>query len=311
MSECKIYLDSEKLAGFYGLNHVNIDRIKRYFPELKILARGDMVKAEGEPERLERFKLFMDSINLHLDRYNKIDENDIERINLNDAPHTRIDKDVLTYGLSGRPIKARTASQHRMVEEYTKNDMLFAVGPAGTGKTYLAISLAVKALKAKEVRRIILSRPAVEAGERLGFLPGDLKMKLDPYLQALYDALNDMIPAGRLNDYMEQGVIQIAPLAYMRGRTLSDAVVILDEAQNTTLSQLKMFLTRMGENSKFIITGDVTQIDLPDKYSSGLLKAAQLLQDIEGISFVYFDKKDVLRHKLVSAVVDAFERADY
>ncbi len=310
MSECKFYIDSEKLAGFYGTNHANIDRIKKYFPELKIIARGDMVKAEGEQERLDRFKIFMESLAIHLDRYNRIEESDIERININENIPARTEKDVITYGVSGRLIKARTVSQQRMVEDYINNDLIFAVGPAGTGKTYLAIALAVKALKSKEVRRIVLSRPAVEAGERLGFLPGDLKMKLDPYMQALYDALNDMIPAGRLNDYIEQGIIQIAPLAYMRGRTLSDSVVILDEAQNTTLSQLKMFLTRMGENSKFIVTGDVTQIDLPDKRTSGLLRATELLKNIDGIAFRYFDKKDIIRHRLVTAVVDAFERAD-
>ncbi len=311
MTEYKIYIESNKLSGFYGINNANTDEIKRCFPKLKIIVRGDEIKAEGESEQLEIFEEFITKILAHLDRYNRLDKNDIERIHHDRTPPERQDKNILIYGNNGRPVKARTATQRKMVEAFDKNDLIFAVGPAGTGKTYLAISLAIRALKEKQVRRIVLSRPAVEAGERLGFLPGDLKMKLDPYLQALYDALHDMIPGRKLNDYIEQNIIQIAPLAYMRGRTLSNSIVILDEAQNTTLTQLKMFLTRMGENSKFIVTGDITQIDLPDKQNSGLLKASEMLDKIKGIEFIRFGRKDIVRHQLVGSIVDAFEKEGY
>jgi phosphate starvation-inducible PhoH-like protein len=248
----------------------------------------------------------------HLTKYNNLSEEDIDNMlksNVLSNGNSEIaDKDVIIFGNNGKPVKPKTPNQKKMVKMYDENDMIFAVGPAGTGKTYLAIALAVRALKNKEVQRIILSRPAVEAGERLGFLPGDLKEKLDPYLQALYDAMHDMMPGRKLNDYIEQGVVQIAPLAFMRGRTLANAVVILDEGQNATVNQMKMFLTRMGNNSKFIITGDITQIDLPFKDNSGLLKADKILQNIPGIGFAYFDKHDIVRHRLVTPIVEAFEK---
>lgn len=309
MSECKIYLDSSDQSGFYGVNHRNIDVIKKYFPKLKIVIRGNEIKAEGEPDEIQEFKRFLERTLKYLREYNSLSKKDLEMLFLQNSPISDSKPSVLIYGNSGRPVKAKNKNQRKMAEDFYKKDLIFAVGPAGTGKTYMAISLAVKALKEKQVRRIVLSRPAVEAGERLGFLPGDLKMKLDPYLQALYDALYDLIPGRKLNDYMEQGVVQIAPLAYMRGRTLSGSVVILDEAQNTTFSQLKMFLTRMGEGSKFIVTGDMTQIDLPDKRDSGLVKASNLLADIDDISFIRFGAKDIIRHPLVGKIVDAFEKS--
>jgi len=273
--------------------------------------RDSFIKVTGESHEIERFEEFIAGAIRHLDRYNKLTEADVENIFFQKAPPSKNlnESDIIIFGTSGKPVRARTQSQRKMVKSFSENDLVFAVGPAGTGKTYLAISLAVRALKNQEVKRIILSRPAVEAGERLGFLPGDIKDKLDPYLQALYDALRDMIPGKKLNDYMEQGIIQIAPLAYMRGRTLSNAVVILDEAQNATKVQMKMFLTRMGEYSKFIVTGDITQIDLPSENQSGLLASTKILKDIKGIAFQYFSKKDIVRHKLVQSVVTAFEES--
>lgn len=308
MSEKRIYLDSSSLIEFYGVNNINIEKIKQFFPKLKVVVRGDEIKAEGENSELEKFELFTEKLISHLNRYNSLDDKVIEHIYRDGIEIKPDDKDILLFGRTGKPVKARTKNQKKLIEEYDKNDLIFAIGPAGTGKTYLAITLAIRALKRKEVNKIILSRPAVEAGESLGFLPGDMKDKLDPYLQALYDALHDMIPGKKLNDYIEKGVVQIAPLAYMRGRTLSHSIVILDEAQNTTINQIKMFLTRMGENSKFIVTGDVTQIDLPDVNKSGLLKVKNILKNIKGISFVLFDKEDIVRHPLVSPIIDAFEK---
>ncbi len=308
MTEKKIYLDLVCLVDFYGVNNANIQKIKSLFPKLKIVIRGNEISVAGEADLIERFESFINKISLRLNKFNKINENDIELIFHNKMKPENSNDEILVFGTSGKIIKARTENQSKLVQSYYKNDLIFAIGPAGTGKTYLAISLAVRALKNKEVKRIVLSRPAVEAGESLGFLPGDLKDKLDPYLQALYDAMHDMMPGRKLNDYIEQGIVQIAPLAYMRGRTLSDSVVILDEAQNTTTAQIKMFLTRMGENSKFIVTGDVTQIDLPNKKNSGLLKVSKILKNIKGIAFIQFTKADIVRHRLVTPIVDAFEK---
>jgi phosphate starvation-inducible PhoH-like protein len=307
MNEKNIFLDSSSLIEFYGQNNINTEKIKQFFPKMKIVFRGDMVIASGEPDEVSIFEIFIERLQNHLDKYNKIDPQNIEQIYREEKNEFLNDDNILIFGRSGQPVKPRTEGQKRLIEAYEKDDLIFAIGPAGTGKTYLAITLAIRALKRKEIKKIILSRPAVEAGESLGFLPGDMKEKLDPYLQALYDALHDMIPGKKLNEYIEQGIVQIAPLAYMRGRTLSDSFVILDEAQNTTINQLKMFLTRMGENSKFIVTGDITQIDLPDIRKSGLLKVKEILRNIKGISFVFFDKRDIIRHKLVSPIIDAFE----
>jgi len=312
MAEKEINLETVSLIDLYGANDINAQRIKHLFPKLKIITRGNFLKITGEESEINLFEIFIEFIIQHLNKFNKLTENDIDYIfNEKTSILQKLipdDEDVLVYGNSGKPVKAKTENQRLMVREFTKNDLVFAIGPAGTGKTYMAISLAVKALKNKEIKRIVLSRPAVEAGEKLGFLPGDMKDKLDPYLQALYDALYEMIPGKKLIDYMEQGIVQIAPLAFMRGRTLSNSVVILDEAQNATTNQLKMFLTRMGENSKFIVTGDITQIDLPYKENSGLIKVNKILKNINGISFVYFDKSDIVRHKLVGSIVDAFEK---
>lgn len=308
MSEKRFNIDLISPVDFYGVNNSNIERIKKLFPELKISARGNEIIVHGEYEKLILFEIFIDKISETYSKFNKLTENDI--VSAYNNKEVAEENGVIVYGKNGKPVKPKTEGQKKLIEEFDKNDLIFAIGPAGTGKTYMAISLAVRALKNKEVKRIILSRPAVEAGEHLGFLPGDLKDKLDPYLQALYDALYDMVPGKKLADLMEQGVVQIAPLAYMRGRTLSNSFVILDEAQNTSLSQLKMFLTRMGENSKFIVTGDITQIDLPEKGSSGLLKAHHLFKNIKGISFVEFSKNEVIRHYLVSKIIDAFEKED-
>lgn len=308
MTEKKIYLDLVCLVDFYGVNNVNIQKIKELFPKLKIVVRGNEISVAGEAAKIKKFESFIKKISLRLNKFNRISKNDIELIYKNKLKPENSNEEILVFGTSGKIIKAGNENQSKLVQNYYKNDLLFAIGPAGTGKTYLAIALAVRALKNKEVKRIVLSRPAVEAGESLGFLPGDLKEKLDPYLQALYDAMYDMIPGRKLNDYIDQGIVQIAPLAYMRGRTLSDSVVILDEAQNTTIAQIKMFLTRMGENSKFIVTGDITQIDLPDKKNSGLFKVSKILKNIKGISFTYFTKEDIVRHRLVSPIVDAFEK---
>ncbi len=308
MIEKKIYLDIPSLVEFYGVQNININKIKTLFPKLKIVIRGNEIFVSGEENIIKKFEKFIQNLLKKINKYNKLEENDIDLIFRNEFNEVEFNDDILVFGTTGKMIKARNRRQSLLIDAYAKNDLIFAVGPAGTGKTYLAILLAIRALKNKEVKRIILSRPAVEAGENLGFLPGDVKDKLDPYIQALYDAMRDMIPGKKLNDYIENGTVQIAPLAFMRGRTLSDAVVILDEAQNATIAQIKMFLTRMGKNSKFIVTGDITQIDLPNKNNSGLLKATRILKNIKGISFIYFNKNDIVRHKLVSDIVGAFEK---
>lgn len=284
--------------------------LKALFPKLRIVARDNVVRVLGDEEDMARFEEDIEKMRKHVVKYNSITDEDI--LDIIKGRQTKADavKDVLVYSISGRPIKSRSENQQRLIDAFNKSDMIFAVGPAGTGKTYLSIALAVKALKEKAVKRIILSRPAVEAGEKLGFLPGDMKNKIDPYLQPLYDALQDMLPATRLSDLMEKHVIQIAPLAFMRGRTLSDAVVILDEAQNTTTAQIRMFLTRMGWNTKMIITGDMTQIDLPKEYKSGLKEALRILKSVEGISVIELTKKDIVRHQLVTRIVNAYEAYD-
>ena len=284
--------------------------IKSLLPKLRINARGDVIRVLGDEEEMCTFEENIELMRQHLIKYNKITEEDILDIIKGRKIKEDSAKDIIVYNITGRPIKSRSENQQRIIDAYTANDMIFAVGPAGTGKTYLAIALAVKALKEKQIKRIILSRPAVEAGEKLGFLPGDMKDKIDPYLQPLYDALEDMIPAAKLQDMIEKRIIQIAPLAFMRGRTLNDAVVILDEAQNTTTAQIKMFLTRMGWNTKMIITGDMTQIDLPKNTRSGLGEALEILQNIKGISIVEMNQKDIVRHKLVTSIVDAYEKHD-
>lgn len=312
MAEATITLGNLNPVDLFGANESKIERIRAYFPKIKIISRGNELKVLGDDDEIKNFELRIALIKKHINKYNSISEEDINKIL--GEPITEIQTDLnkddgktLVFGTNGKPIKARTETQIKMVSEFEQNDLLFAIGPAGTGKTYLAITLAIRALKNREVRKIILSRPAVEAGEKLGFLPGDMKEKLDPYLQALYDALYDMIPARKLENMMEDRIIQIAPLAFMRGRTLSNAVVILDEAQNTTVNQIKMFLTRMGENSKFIVTGDITQIDLPNKNDSGLLHSFKVLRNIKGISFVNFTKKDVVRHPIVKKIIAAYE----
>ncbi len=310
MAEKSISIDGIELLDFYGVANSNFNRICDLFPKLKIVARGNALKVIGADEEIERLEERLRALVLYYNKYGHISISVINQIFQGGLPHIvgePEDADVIVYGNNGLIVKARTKNQQRLVELYKSNDLLMAVGPAGSGKTYTAIALAVGALKNREVKRIILTRPAVEAGERLGFLPGDLKEKLDPYLQPLYDALNDMIPPAKLQKFMEEGVVQIAPLAYMRGRTLDNAFVILDEAQNTTLPQLKMFLTRMGRNAKFIVTGDLTQIDLPKKSDSGLGRTIEMLKDIDGIGIVEFDSKDIIRHSLVSRIVKAFD----
>ena len=310
MTERIIELTDIDPKEFFGAQNSTISLLKKYFPKIKIVARGAKLKIYGESDILDEFEKRFEMLIKYFNRYNKLDENSIERIITETGKETKtssVAKDVLLHGVSGKLIKAQTANQRKMVTLMQKNDMLFAVGPAGTGKTYTAVALAVKALKEKEVRRIILTRPAVESGENLGFLPGDLKEKLDPYMQPLYDALRDMVPHERLESHLEKGVIQIAPLAFMRGRTLDNAFVILDEAQNTTHSQMKMFLTRMGKNAKFIINGDPGQIDLPRKQVSGLKESLLALKDIEGIAQVYLDDKDVVRHRLVKQIITAYK----
>lgn len=284
--------------------------IKSLFPKLRIVARDNVMRLLGDEEEMAKAEEDIETIRKHVLKYNSLNDEDILDIIKGKATKADAVKDVVVYSLSGRPIKGRSENQQLLIDSFNKNDMIFAVGPAGTGKTYLSIALAVKAMKEKNAKKIILSRPAVEAGEKLGFLPGDMKDKIDPYLQPLYDALEDMIPAAKLQDMMDKHIIQIAPLAFMRGRTLSDAVVILDEAQNTTPAQIRMFLTRMGWNTKMIITGDMTQIDLPHEQKSGLKEALQLLSGIEGISVVEFNKKDIVRHKLVTRIVNAYEAYD-
>lgn len=295
----------------FGTNNSRFKLIKSYFPKLKIVARGDTIKAIGEPSELERFQRKFELILWHLEKYNRLNEAAIERMMNTEAEEVRKAaerEDVLVYGPGGITVTARTPNQRKLVEAHYANDMVFAVGPAGTGKTYTAVALAVRALKEKQVKRIILTRPAVEAGENLGFLPGDLKEKLDPYLQPLYDALLDMLPYDKVADYMEKGVIEVAPLAFMRGRTLDRAFVILDEAQNATVAQMKMFLTRMGQNARFIITGDATQVDLPRKQTSGLIRVLHILDGLEGIAIIRLDTSDVIRHKLVTRIITAFDK---
>ena len=312
MNERIIALEEINPKDFFGAHNSTIEQLKKNFPKIKIVARGSKMKIYGESDLLDEFEIRLARLIKYYNRYNKLDENSIERIltatgNEEKMATSKNIKDVLVHGVSGKLIKPQTQNQRKMVALMGKNDMLFAVGPAGTGKTYTAVALAVKALKEKEVRRIILTRPAVESGENLGFLPGDLKEKLDPYMQPLYDALRDMIPHERLESHLEKGVIQIAPLAFMRGRTLDNAFVILDEAQNTTHNQMKMFLTRMGKSAKFIITGDPGQIDLPRKQVSGLKESLLALKDIEGIAQVYLDDKDVVRHQLVKRILSAYK----
>lgn len=294
----------------YGAGNTYLQIIKALYPKLRIVARGDVIKVLGDEEQTAEFEENIEKLRLHVLKYNSINEEDI--INIIQGRKTKEDsaKDVVVYNITGRPIKSKSENQQRLIDAYGNNDMVFAIGPAGTGKTYLSIALAVKALKEKTAKKIILSRPAVEAGEKLGFLPGDMKDKIDPYLQPLYDALEDMLPAVKLQDMIEKRVIQIAPLAFMRGRTLSDAVVILDEAQNTTTAQIRMFLTRMGWNTKMIITGDLTQVDLPHGVTSGLREAVDILKNVEGISIIRMDGKDIVRHKLVTRIVKAYNDAD-
>ena len=310
MIEKHIVLEDIDPVMFYGVGNAHLQMIKSLYPKLRIVARDNVLRVLGDEEEMAKAEEDIEKMRKHLVRYNTLNEEDI--LDIVKGKQTKADavKDVLVYSISGRPIKSRSANQQKLIDTYEKNDMVFAVGPAGTGKTYLSIALAVKALKDKTAKKIILSRPAVEAGEKLGFLPGDMKDKIDPYLQPLYDALEDMIPAVKLQDMMEKHVIQIAPLAFMRGRTLSDAVVILDEAQNTTSQQIRMFLTRMGMNTKMIITGDLTQIDLPREQRSGLKEALHILDGVEGIGVVSLGQKDIVRHKLVTRIVNAYEAFD-
>lgn len=312
MTEIIIFIEDIDPIVFFGTNNSLLDKIRSFFPKIKILARGNEIKCMGEEAEITLFAEKFNDLIEYYHKYNRLDENDIEKYLFDDA-HMRSASNgdfeqVIVFGTSGKPVRARTGNQLLLVNEYRSHDLIFAEGPAGTGKTYTSIALAVRALKEREVKKIILTRPAVEAGERLGFLPGDMKDKLDPYLQPLYDALHDMLPYKKLESLIEDGTVQIAPLAFMRGRTLENACVILDEAQNATISQLKMFLTRMGVSSKFIVTGDTTQIDLPRKTDSGLVQAIRILSDVEGISIIKFDEKDIVRHKLVKRIVRAYEK---
>jgi len=312
MIEKVVYLEGIDPLEIYGINNSLYEKIKSFFPKLKIVARGDEIKVIGDTSEIERFENALQLFISYHNKYRRLTETDVANI-INDTVASQLaleedDEEVIVYGNNGKSIRARTVNQRRMTDEHKNNDLLFAIGPAGTGKTYTAIALAVAAFKSKAVKKIILTRPAVEAGEKLGFLPGDLKEKLDPYLQPLYDALYDMLPPKKLTDLMDAGTIQIAPLAYMRGRTLDNAFVILDEAQNATISQMKMFLTRMGRTAKFIVTGDLTQIDLPQKSQSGLNTTINILETIEGISVVRFDQRDIIRHRLVKDIVAAYEK---
>ena len=312
MNEKIIHLDAYNPLDIFGVNDLYLEQIKKFFPKLKIIARGNDIKVIGDDSEIKNFEEKFALILLMYDKFGKITEGDIKQI-LENGGNDFVNgngkhQDVLVHGRNGMLIKARTENQQKLVDCSNKNDLLFAIGPAGTGKTYTAVALAVRALKNKEVRRIVLTRPAVEAGENLGFLPGDLKDKLDPYLQPLYDALRDMLPTQKLLSYMEDGTIEIAPLAFMRGRTLDNVFAILDEAQNATSGQLKMFLTRMGRSAKFVITGDITQIDLPKNQSSGLVHAQDLLKDIPGIAFIKLGKKDIIRHRLVNDIVNAYDK---
>lgn len=315
MNELIVELTEISPREFFGQGNQHIDLLKKYFPKLKIVARGNKIKAFGDEALLEEFDRRITMLTAHFTKYNKLDENIIERVLTSDteADYESPEKsgETLVHGVNGRLIKARTVNQRKLVDAAKKNDMVFAIGPAGTGKTYTGVALAVKALKEKQVKRIILTRPAVEAGENLGFLPGDLKEKLDPYMQPLYDGLRDMIPAEKLAHLIDTDIIQIAPLAFMRGRTLDNAFVILDEAQNTTHAQMKMFLTRMGKDAKFMITGDPGQIDLPRRTVSGLKEALLVLKDIQGIEIIYLDDKDVIRHKLVKKVIHAYKTIEH
>ena len=307
----RIYiLENVDLVAFYGVNNAHMQLIKTLFPKLRIVARGNVMKIIGDEDELDVFLKKIREIELYCEEYNSLSEEVILDIVKGKDVIVNKQDNLIIHGVNGRSIVARTENQQRLVKSFDENDLIFAIGPAGSGKTFVAIALAVKALKNKQVRKIILSRPAVEAGEKLGFLPGEMKDKLDPYLQPLYDALQEMIPAVKLKEYMENNVIQIAPLAYMRGRTLNDAVIILDEAQNTTTHQIKMFLTRLGLNAKMIVTGDVTQIDLPATATSGLIQAMQILKGVNGIGKIEFEKKDIVRHKLVQRIVEAYEKND-
>lgn len=307
----RIYiLESVDPVIFYGVNNVNMQLIKTLFPKLRIVARGNVMKVIGDEDESELFLKKIREVEKYCEEFNSLSEDVILDIIKGKAPVITKQENLIIHGMNGKPIVARTENQQRLVKAFEENDLVFATGPAGTGKTFVAIALAVKALKNKEIRKIILSRPAVEAGEKLGFLPGEMKDKLDPYLQPLYDALQDMVPGAKLKEYMENNVIQIAPLSFMRGRTLNDAVIILDEAQNTTTHQIKMFLTRLGMNAKMIITGDVTQIDLPPTATSGLVQAMQILKGVKGIGKVEFEKKDIVRHKLVQRIVEAYDKFD-
>lgn len=310
MIEKHIVLEEIDPVVFYGVNNSHLQMIKSLFPKLRIVARDNVIRVLGDEEEMAKIEEDIETMRLHVLKYNSITDEDI--LDIIKGKKTKADgtKGVLVYNISGRPIKSRSENQQKLIDAFEKTDMTFAVGPAGTGKTYLSIALAVKALKEKTAKKIILSRPAVEAGEKLGFLPGDMKDKIDPYLQPLYDALEDMIPAAKLQDMMEKHIIQIAPLAFMRGRTLSDAVVILDEAQNTTPQQIRMFLTRMGCSTRMIITGDMTQIDLPRGQKSGLKESLNILEDVEGISIVNLTQKDIVRHKLVTRIVNAYDKYD-
>ena len=310
MIEKHIVLEDIDPVVFYGVGNAHMQMVKALFPKLRIVARDNVIRVLGDEEQMAAFEESAEKMRQHVLKFNSLTEEDILDIIKGKRTHDEVPDGVVCYSTAGRPIKARTENQQKLIDAYNDNDMVFAVGPAGTGKTYLSIALAVRALKEKTAKKIILSRPAVEAGEKLGFLPGDMKDKIDPYLQPLYDALEDMIPQVKLQDMMEKHIIQIAPLAFMRGRTLSDAVVILDEAQNTTPAQLRMFLTRMGWNTKMIITGDTSQIDLPKTQKSGLIEALHILSTVEGIGVVNLNHKDIVRHKLVTRIVNAYEDYD-
>jgi len=312
MIEKVIYLEGIEPVNLYGVKNNRLEKLKEYYPKLKIIARGNEIKVRGDENEINQFEEKVDMIVEYLHKFKHLKESEFDALLREEEEGEEMMRaketsdDTLLYGINAQPIKARTINQRKLVEEHEKNDLVFAIGPAGSGKTYTAIALAVKAFKEKQVKRIILTRPAVEAGENLGFLPGDMKEKLDPYLQPLYDALRDMFHPRKLTEFMEEGIIEIAPLAYMRGRTLDNAFVILDEAQNTTINQLKMFLTRMGKNAKFIVTGDITQIDLPSKQKSGLIKGMDILKNINGISMIKFDQRDIIRHNLVKSIVEAY-----
>lgn len=310
MIERHVIIDNVDPVVFYGVNNCNIQLIRNLFPKLRMAARGNVIKVIGDEEETALFEQKVKELADFCNHYNQLNEEVIIDTIKGTPPKELKMDDAIIFGVNGKPIKARTPNQQLLVKTFTENDLTFALGPAGTGKTYLAVAMAVRALKNREVRKIILSRPAVEAGEKLGFLPGDMKDKIDPYLQPLYDALEDMIPNAKLKEYMETKVIQIAPLAFMRGRTLNDAIVVLDEAQNTTTHQIKMFLTRLGMGSKMIVTGDVTQIDLPRATASGLIQALKILRNVKGIGRVEFEKKDIVRHHLVQRIVEAYERHD-